>query len=142
MAEPIMKVHVTINPADISEINTPHVGAVMIPFTGSVQSELFTGEILPGGVDVQTVNTAGVRHMCAKYMFSGKDYTGAECKVFVENNAFSTPFECEKDYFTSTPMFITDSEALAPYLMANHFRGEGHGTPEGVDIWIFDTLKD
>ena len=40
----------------------------MIPFTGHVKSEIFTGEIVPE-VDVQIENVVGNRNMCAKYMF-------------------------------------------------------------------------
>lgn len=142
MAEPIMIIHAIIDPKTITRVEGKNSGAIVIPFTGDVRSDLFTGVIMPGGTDVQTINTVGVKHMCAKYVLSGKDYTGAECKIFVENNGYMTLNEVETEYFTTCPTFITDSEALAPYLMANHFRTEGHGVADGVEIRVFDTLKD
>lgn len=139
--EPIMIFHITITGSDVSHMEAGSGSAVIIPFTGYVESDLFTGRVLPGAADVQTVNAAGVRHMCAKYMFEGMDYTGSPCKLFVENNGYfergstQVPFE-------ATPTFLTDSEALAPYFHTARFRAEGHGTPEGVDIRIFDVLKE
>ena len=113
-------------------------GAVtMIPFGGSVDSELFKGRVLPGATDVQVTNSAGVRHMLAQYMFEGVDCEGVPCKLFVKNDGFfmrgmnPSPFE-------TTPTFMTDSKALAPYLHKARFRGEGHPSEAGVDIKIFD----
>ena len=60
----------------------------IIPFTGTVEGELFQGVIMPGAADVQVTNPAGVRHMCAQYMLEGKDYTGAACHIFVENHGY------------------------------------------------------
>lgn len=69
----------------------------MIPFTGHVKSEIFTGEIVPGGVDVQIENAAGNRNMCAKYMFRGTDKEGKECSLFVENNGYVSRTELQKN---------------------------------------------
>jgi len=139
--EPIMIFHITLTGSDVSHMETKSGSAVIIPFTGYVESELFSGRVLPGAADVQTVNATGVRHMCAKYMFEGTDSAGKPCKLFVENNGYfergstQVPFE-------ATPTFLTDSEVLAPYLHTARFRAEGHGSPVGVDIHIFDVLKE
>ncbi len=48
----------------------------IIPFTGTVDGNLFQGVVMPGAADVQITNPAGVRHMCAQYMLEGIDVTG------------------------------------------------------------------
>lgn len=112
----------------------------IIPFTGTVEGELFQGVIMPGAADVQVTNPAGVRHMCAQYMLEGKDYTGAACHIFVENHGY---FEREHrpKPFEAWPTFRTDSPVLRPYLQGMHFRAEGYSNESGVDIKIFDTEK-
>lgn len=131
----IMEVLVEINKDDISELKTATAEVVMIPFSGTVQGEIFNGKICKGGVDTQRVNLSGVRHMSARYMLEGTDYTGGACRIFVENNGwfekFSTPFK-------TVPTFLTDSSVLTPYLHQNKFRGEGHPRENGVCIKIFE----
>ena len=109
----------------------------IIPFEGTVESELFTGKVMPGAADIQITNAAGVRHMCARYMFEGHDYTGEPCHLFVDNNGYF-----ERDHrpkpFEAQPTFMTDSKALEEYLHGAHFRAEGHSNDQGVDIRIFD----
>ena len=133
----IMQFDIVIDGADVTEMTTKNGAVVYIPFTGSVESELFCGTIRPGAADIQVVNPAGVRHMCAKYIFEGTDRTGAPCHLYVENNGYfekggmSMPFD-------ATPTFWTDSDELADYLHGAHFRAEGHPAPQGVTIKIFD----
>lgn len=137
----IMEIKVIIDRSKISELDAPGGHAKIIPFTGFVESPLFTGEILPGGADVQVTNAAGVRHMCAQYMFAGKDSQGNPCHLFVCNNAYF-----ERDHrpkpFEACPTFLTDSPVLGPYLHGAHFRAEGHSSPEGVNIRVFDIDKE
>jgi len=109
---------------------------VMIPFTGTVRGEFFNGHILHGGTDTQRVNLSGVRHMSARYMLEGQDFTGTDCRIFVENEGW---FEQMTMPFKTVPTFITDSAALAPYLHQNRFRGEGHPRENGVCIRLFET---
>lgn len=140
--EPIMIFHIDCYDDQVSEMKLDNGCRVcFIPFGGHVESELFSGTVLPGAADIQVTNTAGVNHMCAKYMFKGTDCKGNDCYLFVENNGY---FERNSfhDPFEATPAMMTDSKELAPYLMGNHFRSEGHGKPGGVDIYIFDTDKD
>ena len=133
----IMEFHITITPSEISTMETKNGMVKIIPFGGSVESDLFCGKVLPGAADIQITNAGGTRHMCARYMFEGTDYTGAPCHLFVDNNGYfergSTPRP-----FEATPTFMTDSEALADYLHGAHFRAEGWGKQGGVDIRIFD----
>lgn len=133
----ILEINVSIDFKEISQLEGPNGSVVMIPFTGTASGEIFSGKVLPGGVDTQVVNMNGIRHMCAKYMLEGADNTGAPCRIFIENNGYF-----EKDApmpFKTIPSFITDSKALAPYLHCRRFRGEGHPAESGVVIKIFDT---
>ena len=137
----IMEFKISIRPEERTEMITKNGKVVFIPFGGEVQSDLFCGTVRPGAADVQVTNAAGIRHMAAKYIFVGKDYTGADCKLFVENNGYFEP-QSQPRPFHASPTFMTDSEALADYLHGTHFRAEGWGHPGGVDIRIFDTDKE
>ena len=122
----------------ISDLNATNGKVCMIPFGGWVDSELFKGTILPGAVDVQVENAAGIRHMCARYMFEGVDYTGAKCRLFVDNNGYFEPNSQNQGPFKTCPTFMTDSNALSDYLEGAHFRAEGHMKEDGLHIMVFD----
>ena len=124
----IMEIQVISDGKDVSTLKGPAGEVVMIPFGGTVSGEIFNGVVRPGGADCQRVNLAGVRHMSARYMLEGTDYTGAPCHIFVENNGYFTELQMP---FQTVPTFITDSRTLAPYLHRNKFRGEGHPTGGG-----------
>ncbi|MBE5842551.1 MAG: DUF3237 domain-containing protein [Butyrivibrio sp.] len=97
---------------------------LMIPFKGSATGEIFNGIVEPCGVDTQVVNAANVRHMSARYMLTGKDSTGADAHIYVENNGWFKDGDVNMP-FNTVPTFLTDSEALAGYLHTNQFIGEG-----------------
>ncbi len=137
----IMEFIVKLNREEISRMETPAEKITMLPFTGYVESEIFTGRILPGGVDVQITNAAGIRHMCARYMFEGTDRNGNHCHLFVDNNGYFEPGH-EPAPFRTYPVFYTDSRELGEYLHQRRFRAEGHGTAEGVNIRIFDVADE
>ena len=88
-------------------------------------------------MDTQVLNVAGVRHMSARYMLTGKDNQGQDAHIYVENNGwveadqFSMPFH-------TVPTFYTDSKALAPYLHRNQFVGEGREEEDGLHIYFFE----
>lgn len=110
---------------------------LMIPFKGYVKSSLFTGIVEPCGVDTQLVNAAGVRHMSARYMLTGKDSAGEDCHIYVENNGwFDDALKAMP--FRTVPSFYTDSEVLAPYLHRNQFVGEGRVEEDGLWIFFFE----
>lgn len=134
----IMEFVVRLDRENISRVETPGEKVAMFPFTGYVESDLFTGRILPGAVDVQITNAAGIRHMCARYMFEGRDAQGTPCRLFVDNNGYFEPGREPAPVFHTCPVFYTDSPSLGPYLHQRRFRAEGRGTPEGVNIRIFD----
>lgn len=137
MSEPIMKFEILINREKVSHMTAPNGKVTIIPFTGFCESALFTGKILPGAADVQVTNAAGIRHMCAKYMFEGQDAEGRPCHLFVENNGYFEPGSRPKP-FHAYPTFMTDSPSLHQKLGKAVYRAEGHSTPEGVEIRIFD----
>ena len=135
----IMTIHVIFDKAEINTLQGPWGGVTFIPFEASVESSLFTGKTLPGAADVQTENRAGVRHLCAKYMFDGKDGSGNPCRLFVQNDGYLTPANRNEPVIGAQPFFLTDSRELGEYLCQNRFRSEVHGTgAQTLDILIFD----
>ncbi len=137
MCEPIMKFEIIINRDKVSHMHAPNGEVAIIPFTGYTESEWFTGKILPGAADVQVTNAAGIRHMCAKYMFEGVDAQGNACHLFVENNGYFEP-ESRPKPFHACPTFMSDSPLLTEKLSKAMYRAEGHSTAEGVEIRIFE----
>ncbi len=137
----ILRVHVKLDPTDISSIHTSAGNVAMLPFSGHATGTLFNGEVAPGGVDTQTTDLAGVRHMSARYLLRGYDFTGAACGIYVENEAWFSGGKVP-DPFPTVPTMRTDSAALAPYLHQNRFRGEGANAEGGVIISIYDTRED
>ena len=141
MTSLIMTFHITIDRNAVSEVRTAGRMAKIIPFAGFVDSEHFKGKVLPGAADVQTTDAAGIRHMCAKYMFEGTDAEGRKCRLFVENNGYFEPGSRPKP-FHACPTFMSDSPYLSDLLSRPVYRAEGHSTEAGVDIMIFDVTKE
>ncbi len=130
----IMEVYVQTE--DKLELDGPAGKIIMIPFSGTIKSAIFNGEILAGGVDRQIIDVNGLKHMSARYMAEGVDHTGKACKLFIENDGYFT--EDSPRPFRTIPTFYTDSDVLAEYLHRNAFRGEGHVNETGVTIKIFE----
>ena len=142
MDNPIMKFQIFVDGSQVSDMKGPYGAVSIIPFTGKAESELFTGVILPGAADVQVENVSGSRNLCAKYMFKGHDKEGNSCYLFVENNGYITDSNKDAPYLNTYPQFITDSPVLGSYLCQARFRSEVQGTENGVEIRIYDVLKD
>ena len=138
----IMTFQIFADNSQVSNLDSPQGCVTIIPFTGKVESELFTGEILPGGTDVQIETPDKIRNMCAKYMFQGRDREGRECRLFVENNGYLQPVNRQDPHFNACPRFLTDSPALAAYLCQSRFRSEVQGRDWGVEIRIYDVLAE
>lgn len=136
----ILEVFVEIEEEKIVELTGPGCEVKMLPFTGTVRGEIFHGIVAPGGVDTQVTNAVGVRHMSARYMLEGKDREGKECRIYVDNEGWFTNGEHPRP-FPTVPTFLTDSEALAPYLHRNRFRGEGHIGEKGPVIRFFEVME-
>lgn len=136
--KPIMDLKIDFN-GPVLKMQGEVAEVVMIPFKGSVKSEIFNGIIEPCGVDTQVVNAAHVRHMSARYMLTGKDNTGADCHIFVENNGwFDESAAPAGTSFRTVPTFYTDSAALAPYLHSTRFTGEGSMGEDGLHIRFYE----
>lgn len=110
---------------------------LMIPFKGSVESEFFTGIVEPCGVDTQIVNAAGVRHMSARYMLTGKDCAGQDAHIYIENNGWFDDAHKTMPFHT-VPTIYTDSEKLAPFFHRNRFVTEGADEGSGLHIDIYE----
>jgi hypothetical protein len=132
----IFEVLVDIDPKQVSQLKGPAGEVVMIPFSGAVKGEIFNGKVLPGGVDTQTVDQNGVRHMSARYMLEGVDKAGEKCRIYIDNNGWFTGEMAMP--FKTIPTLLTDSKTLAPYLHCNKFRTEGHPRQGGVTIKVFE----
>ena len=130
--KPILEIKIEFNGESVS-LRSETGEVLMIPFAGRVDCPLFKGVVEPCGVDTQVVNPAGVRHMSARYMLTGTDSAGNAAHIYVENNGW---FDDQNRAmpFRTTPTFITDSPALAPYLHRNQFVGEGSMEADG--LWI------
>lgn len=123
----LMTIHVTLGGA--CSVHNGTNGIVMIPFTGWAESDFFTGEIIGTGVDTQRIEKDQMVSLSARYMLEGKDHTGKECKIFIENNGSSLD-HC-------IPTLVTDSEALVYWQQADLVSTV---TPadKGVTVQIFE----
>ena len=130
----IMEIFVDID--EKMELNSPTGTINMITFTGTVSGAVFSGKLLPGGVDTQLIDVNGIKHMSARYMMEGIDKTGEQCRIYIENNGY---FHVDAPKpFKTIPTFYTDSKVLAPYLHTNKFRGEGNRDESGLVIKFFE----
>ncbi len=136
--EEILTVNVKIQSAsDLKNDNGDSV--VMISFTGSAEGKYFEGQVLPGGIDTQIIGKYGDRHtLSARYMLEGKDYTGAACKMFIENNGDMNK-NLQGVLFRTYPKIITDSKAL-DFLNHDVLVGEGFPAEDGVKIVIYRAI--
>jgi len=134
----IMDVKIEFN-GQIVEMKGKTGAVLMIPFKGSVKSDIFNGIVEPCGVDTQVLNAANVRHMSARYMLTGKDNTGREAHIYVENNGWFDDAHHEMPFHT-VPTFFTDSEALSDYLHTNKFIGEGVNEEDGLHIYFYEVM--
>lgn len=139
---PIMIFEVSVDPADITEMECAYGAISILPFKAKVNSELFTGETLPGAVDVQQENPAGIRNMSARYVFLGKDRDGNECHLFVDNEGWFRGSEKHDPVLRTCPKFLTDSPILREYLCQSRFRAEVRAAECGVEIWVFDVCAE
>lgn len=105
----------------------------MIPFKGTCECDAFHGIVEPCGVDTQVLNQAGVRHMSARYMLTGKDSEGNDAHIYIENNGWFEEAHRTKPFHT-VPTFYTDSPVLEELLCKNSF--EGIGSTEDGTLYI------
>lgn len=140
MSKLILDIRVHVRQEECSRMSCGNGAAAIIPFDAEIESVLFTGKTLPGAADVQVTNAAGIRHMCAQYMFEGVDQNGEPCKLFVHNDGFFEPGGRPSPFHTC-PTFLTDSKVLGEYLHRAVFRAEGMSDAECLHIRVFDVFK-
>lgn len=80
---------------------------VMVPFTGKAYGDYFNGEIIGTGVDTQRYTGNGGASLSARYMLSGADAQGQNCKIFIENSLH--------DESGWHPVIVTDSKYLSDW---------------------------
>ncbi len=133
--EEVLTVHVKIQNA-LNLDNEFGDSVVMISFSGSVTGPYFEGDVLSGGIDTQIIGKTGDRHtVSARYMIEGRDFTGKDCKMYIENNGVFN--KNQKDVlFRTSPKIITNSKAL-DFMNSDVLVGEGVSTESGVDIKIY-----
>lgn len=137
--EEIFTVHVQINNTN-KLTNNEGDSVIMISFKGLVSGEYFTGEILDGGVDTQIIGRFGDRHtLSARYMLQGKDHTGEQCSIYIENNG-EVNNKLKHILFRSYPKMITNSKSLA-FLNNDILVAEGIPTDTGLDIKIYRAIN-
>ncbi len=128
---PVLEIHIDIKENGL-KMETELGEVCMIPFSGTVDCELFQGIVEPCGVDTQIVDQTNMRHLSARYMLTGKDADGQDCHIYIENNGWMENKPSMK--FTTVPTMLTDSKQLAPILHRNQFVGTG--TVEADGLWI------
>ncbi len=107
-----------------------HIGsATMILFHGECRTDFFTGKILPGAVDTQSGLAGKPWMLSARYILEGRDSSGHNCRIFVENNG-TVMLGGE---ICTKPRFFTDSAELA-WLEDADFEGAVIPTEKGVKI--------
>lgn len=100
----------------------------MIPFTGTAESEYFSGKIIGTGTDTQKTPNGGRMSLSARYMLEGTDHAGNKCRIFIENQGdFETGFR---------PMIVTDSPALAHWETTPLYAAV-ESVEDGVTVKIF-----
>lgn len=102
----ILRIHVVLSDCITVEGHAQRV--VMLPFTGTCEGSLFTGSILPGGVDTQRIEADGRCALSARYALAGTDCEGRACRLFIENMAVTSPGA----EALTRPCIRTDSPAL------------------------------
>lgn len=135
----IMTIHVAVDRQNKRELIGSRGRVIMIPFSGTVEGEIFNGTVCPGACDTQTENMAMVRHMSARYMLEGVDCFGQKGRIYIENNGWFTNGERPKP-FTTVPTFYTDCEGLAAYLHTSQFITRGFPGEQGPDICVYQLI--
>ena len=131
--KPVLDVHVVTKEACALDAGR----VVMIPFEGTVTGTIFEGIVEPCGVDTQVLNAAGVRHMSARYMLTGRalpPFSG-DCHIYIENNGW---FQGDPEMpFSTVPTFITDHPGLQAVL-SRPFIGKGSVEEDGLHIRFYE----
>ena len=101
---------------------------VMIPFTGTVDGDLFRGKTVGTGVDTQKIGADGSFLLSARYMLEGTDAAGNACRIFIENQG--------NEKVGVVPRVVTDSPLLQSWAEADLY-STLEGAPGGVTVRIW-----
>ncbi len=101
---------------------------MIIPFSAKTHGKFFTGETVINGTDTQIRDSQGTLSIAARYILKGKDFTGQDCFIYIENKGSSID--------SCIPQIKTDSEALS-FLSNEKLFSEIEGKEGGVIIKIF-----
>ena len=140
--KPVMSFEIHADPHEITEMECPYGSISIIPFHAKLESDLFCGETLPGAVDVQQENAAGLRQMSARYAFRGRDFKGNACTLFIENEGWMKHTEKHSNVIHTFPLLLCDSPVISSYLAERRFRGEVVNENGKTEIRIYDTLDE
>lgn len=103
----VMSVYVTDK--EVYSVNGSTCDVTMQYFNGSADGDFFNGKTTSDGSVVFKDYKEGDNIYCARYMLSGTDDTGKQCRMFIEDNGI----EDTSGNFVSKPIIITDSESLS-----------------------------
>lgn len=131
----ILTIHVNITA--VNEVKGRERTARMILFDGECNNYLFSGRVLPGGVDTQTDASSSETLLSARYILEGHDKSGKDCRIFVENNGSIQ----KNGKIYATPSIVTDSKLLS-YLEKEDLASEVEDVEGGVIVHIFKRAID
>ena len=101
----ILRLHILLD--DFNHVESDKGKITFIRFHGNAKSDLFEGIVCSGGVDTQIHRPGEYNMISARYILEGKDFAGAPCKIFIENNgvdrADGTPMDTVPEIFTDSP---------------------------------------
>jgi len=123
---------VDVNITGFEEVKGKSGEACMIIFDGTAEGSGFKGIIGPCGADTQKQDYGKERFLSARYILIGKDESGKDCRIFIENNG---SFDAKGD-ITTHPKIYTDSENLV-WLETAEIYGKIEGKEGGVIIHFF-----
>lgn len=125
LGELMMTVHVKVT--EVVSVRGGSMEKVMVAFTGKAEGRYFEGETVGSCVDTQTYSKDS-SSLSARYMLEGKDYTGQECSIFVDNSS------CDGGIWR--PVVVTDSKALADWENSE-LKATVDPAPEGVTVRVY-----
>lgn len=130
MEKEVLTVNVNIN--GFEEVKGKNGEACMILFDGTAEGSGFKGFIGPSAADTQKQEYGKERFLSARYILTGKDADGKDCRIFIENNG---AFEANGE-ITTHPVIYTNSENLS-WMETSDIFGKIEGKEGGVLIHLF-----
>lgn len=91
-----------------NNMSSTEANVTMICFHGEMNTDFFTGKIMPGGVDTQVQKAGQKRLLSARYMLEGIDSDGVATKIYIENNGTVE----ENGVVKTVPSIYTDNQNL------------------------------